>query len=154
MHKHARLRSTISLCCYQNRLTDMLNSMAEALLWTGWLSNFAVLIRTLTDLTQQGVPKLTSGWESARQHLSKLRGLSVGNPCSTLLTFPPFLPAETWGPFCPSLYEGVNCPTVYFRRKMSDQETRYSTVEKPCLAIRWAFDSLCSYFLGCPFTLC
>lgn len=45
IHKHARLRSTISLCCWQNRLTDMLKSMAAALLWTGWLSNFAVLIR-------------------------------------------------------------------------------------------------------------
>ncbi|XP_062418320.1 uncharacterized protein LOC134129059 [Pungitius pungitius] len=49
---------------------------------------------------------------------------------------------------------GVDRPVVYISRKLSEREARYSTVEKECLAIRWAVDSLRYYLLGRPFTLC
>ena len=50
--------------------------------------------------------------------------------------------------------EGVDRPVVYISRKLSQWETKYSTVEKECLAIRWAVGSLRYYLLGRPFTLC
>ena len=41
----------------------------------------------------------------------------------------------------------------YLSRKLSDREDRYSTVEKECLAIRWAVGALRYYLLGRTFTL-
>ena len=49
--------------------------------------------------------------------------------------------------------EGVDRPVLYISRKLSEREGRYSTVEKECLAIRWAVDSLRYYLLGRSFTL-
>ena len=46
--------------------------------------------------------------------------------------------------------EGVDRPVLYISRKLSQRETKYSTVEKECLAV----GSLCYYLLGRPFTLC
>ena len=43
---------------------------------------------------------------------------------------------------------------LYLSRKLSEWEGRYSTVEKECLAIKWAVETLCYYLLGCSFTLC
>ncbi|XP_034446667.1 uncharacterized protein LOC117764737 [Hippoglossus hippoglossus] len=49
---------------------------------------------------------------------------------------------------------GVDHPVLYISRKLSEREARYSTIEKECLAIRWAVDTLRYYLLGRPFTLC
>ncbi|XP_056277635.1 uncharacterized protein LOC130198493 [Pseudoliparis swirei] len=49
--------------------------------------------------------------------------------------------------------EGFDRPVLYISRKLSERERRYSTVEKECLAIRWAVDSLRYYLLGRSFTL-
>ncbi len=43
---------------------------------------------------------------------------------------------------------------LYLSRKLSKRETRYSTVEKECLAIWWAVLTLRYYLLGREFTLC
>ncbi|XP_059202709.1 uncharacterized protein LOC131982144 [Centropristis striata] len=50
--------------------------------------------------------------------------------------------------------QGVDRPVLYISRKLSEREARYSTVERECLAIRWAVDALRYYLLGRPFTLC
>ncbi|XP_060799055.1 uncharacterized protein LOC132900783 [Neoarius graeffei] len=50
--------------------------------------------------------------------------------------------------------EGEDCPVLYVSRKLSVHEGRYSTIEKECLAIKWAVLALRYYLLGCPFTLC
>lgn len=44
-------------------------------------------------------------------------------------------------------------PVQYISRKLFARETRYSTVEKECLAIKWALDSLRYYLLGKQFVL-
>ncbi|KAK7907616.1 hypothetical protein WMY93_016228 [Mugilogobius chulae] len=49
--------------------------------------------------------------------------------------------------------EGERRPVVFLSRKLLDRETRYSTVEKECLAMKWAIDSLRYYLLGRHFTL-
>ncbi|XP_060785448.1 uncharacterized protein LOC132891665 [Neoarius graeffei] len=45
-------------------------------------------------------------------------------------------------------------PVLYISRKLSLRDGRYSTIEKECLAIKWAVLALRYYLLGCPFTLC
>ncbi|KAM8915908.1 uncharacterized protein AB9W97_016755 isoform 2-T2 [Spinachia spinachia] len=59
---------------------------------------------------------------------------------------------EVWELFRPRRWGG-NRPVVYMSRKLSEREARYSTVEKECLAIWWAVDSLCYSLLGRSFSL-
>lgn len=49
--------------------------------------------------------------------------------------------------------EGERRPVVFLSRRLLDRETRYSTVEKECLAVKWAVDSLRYYLLGRHFIL-
>lgn len=49
--------------------------------------------------------------------------------------------------------EGEERPVLYLSRKLFPRETRYSTIEKECLAIKWALDSLRYYLLGREFDL-
>ena len=49
--------------------------------------------------------------------------------------------------------EGERRPVVFLSRKLLDRETRYSTVEKECLAMKWAIDTLRYYLLGRHFFL-
>ncbi|XP_067286711.1 uncharacterized protein [Pseudorasbora parva] len=50
--------------------------------------------------------------------------------------------------------EGEERPVLYISRKLSKREAVYSTIEKECLAIRWAVLTLRYYLLGREFTLC
>ncbi|XP_048035770.1 uncharacterized protein LOC125261204 [Megalobrama amblycephala] len=50
--------------------------------------------------------------------------------------------------------EGEERPVLYISRKLSKGEAKYSTVEKGCLAVRWAVLTLRYYLLGWEFTLC
>ncbi|XP_058629186.1 uncharacterized protein LOC131538975 [Onychostoma macrolepis] len=50
--------------------------------------------------------------------------------------------------------EGEERPVLYISRKLSKRETKYSTIEKECLAIRWAVLTHRYYLLGREFTLC
>ena len=44
-------------------------------------------------------------------------------------------------------------PIQYISRKLFPRVTRYSTVEKECLAIKWALDTLKYYLMGKDFVL-
>lgn len=44
--------------------------------------------------------------------------------------------------------EGVRHPVVYLSQKLFSREIRYSVVEKECLALKWALDSLNYYLLS------
>ncbi len=48
---------------------------------------------------------------------------------------------------------GGRHPVVYLSRKLFPRETRYSVVEKECLALKWALDSLKYYLLGRDFVI-
>ena len=48
---------------------------------------------------------------------------------------------------------GEQRPVVYLSRKLFPRETRYSTVEKECLALKWAVDSLKYYLMEKDFVL-
>ncbi len=48
---------------------------------------------------------------------------------------------------------GEEKPVIFLSRKLLPRETRYSAIEKECLAIKWALDSLRYYLLGREFDL-
>jgi len=49
--------------------------------------------------------------------------------------------------------EGERCRLLFLSRKLLVRETRYSTVAKECLAMKWAIESLRYYLLGRHFIL-
>lgn len=49
--------------------------------------------------------------------------------------------------------EGAGRPVLYIGPKVSERESRYSTIEKESPAIKWAVSALRHYHLGRPFTL-
>ena len=57
-----------------------------------------------------------------------------------------------WGQFCPN-YKEVRNTVIYISRKLLQREQKYSTVEKECLAIKWALETLKYYLLGRHFSL-
>jgi hypothetical protein len=50
-------------------------------------------------------------------------------------------------------HEGQLCPVLYLSRKLKPAETRYSAVERECLAVVWAVKSLHPYLYGREFVL-
>lgn len=48
---------------------------------------------------------------------------------------------------------GERRPVAFISRKLFPREVRYSTIEKECLAVKWALDSLRYYLLGREFKL-
>lgn len=48
---------------------------------------------------------------------------------------------------------GEKKPVVFLSRKLLPRETRYSTIAKECLAIKWSLESLRYYLLGREFDL-
>lgn len=49
--------------------------------------------------------------------------------------------------------DGVNRVIYYANRSLSDVERRYSHTEKESLALAWACERFCSYFIGIKFDL-
>ena len=50
-------------------------------------------------------------------------------------------------------HEGGLFPVCYVSRKLLDRETRYSTIERECLAIVWGLRKLRQYLYGKEFVL-
>lgn len=49
--------------------------------------------------------------------------------------------------------EGLECPITYASRKLNSAEKRYTTIERECLAIKWAGKYFTYYLMGRKFNL-
>ena len=110
---------------------------------------FAELTSPLTDLTRKGASDPVQWTEPCQRAFDRVKEAL----CRELLLFTPnfYLPFNLQTDASDrGLGEGVDQLVLYISRKLSQQETRYSTVEKECLAIRWTVGSLHYYLLGWP----
>ncbi|KAJ8346401.1 hypothetical protein SKAU_G00278020 [Synaphobranchus kaupii] len=98
---------------------------------------YSELTSPLTDLTRKGASDPVQWTELCRQAFERTDASARGP-----------------GAVLTQQVEGLDRPVLYISRKLSQREAKYSTVEKECLAIRWAVGSLRYYLLGRPFTLC
>ncbi|XP_026003826.1 uncharacterized protein LOC113009615 [Astatotilapia calliptera] len=125
-----------------------------------FVPGFAQLTSPLTDLTQKGAPDLVQWTGPCQAAFVQVKKALCGEP---LLHTPNFsLPFvlqtdasdRGLGAVLSQQVRGADRPVLYISRKLAERERRYSTVEKECLAIRWAVGSLRYYLLGRSFTLC
>ncbi len=125
-----------------------------------FVPNFSDLTSPLADLTKKEAPDPVQWTELCQQALTKVKatlcgGLLLHSPNFDL----PFLlqtdaSDRGLGAVLAQVVGGEERPVLYLSRKLSKRETRYSTVEKECLAIRWAVLTLRYYLLGREFTFC
>ncbi|XP_039513052.1 uncharacterized protein LOC120468602 [Pimephales promelas] len=124
-----------------------------------FVPNYSDLASPLTDLTKKGAPDTIQWTEQCQWAFTQIKAALCGGP---LLHAPDFsLPfilqtdASDRGLGAVLSQEvGGERPVLYISRKLSKRETMYSTIEKECLAIRWAVLTLRYYLLGREFTLC
>ncbi len=125
-----------------------------------FVPNFSDLTSPLTDLTEKEAPDPVQWTELCQQALTKVKAALCGGPLLHSPNFDlPFLlqtdaSDRGLGAVLAQVVGGEERPVLYLSRKLSKRETRYSTVEKECLAIRWAVLTLRYYLLGRAFTLC
>ncbi len=125
-----------------------------------FVPSYSDLTSPLTDLTKKEAPDPVQWTELCQQAFAQVRLLCVADRCCTLLIFlSPSCCRQTHrtgglGPSWLRRKKGEERPVLYISRKLSKRETMYSTIEKECLAIRWAVLTLRYYLLGQEFTLC
>ncbi len=125
-----------------------------------FIPNFSDLTSPLTDLTKKEAPDPVQWTEPCQQALTQVKAALCGGPLlhSPNFNLPFLLQTDAsdrgLGAVLAQVVGGEERPVLYLSRKLSKRETRYSTVEKECLAIRWAVLTLRYYLLGREFTLC
>ncbi len=98
--------------------------------------------------------------ELCQQAITKVKAALCGGPLlhSPNFDFPFLLQTDAsdggLGDVLAQVVGGEERPVLYLSRKLSKRETRYSIVEKECLAIRWDILTLRYYLLDREFTLC
>ncbi len=125
-----------------------------------FIPNYSDLISPLTDLTKKEFPDPVQWTELCQQAFTQVKAALCGGPLlhSPNFSLPFLLQTDAsdrgLGAVLSQEMEGEERPVLYISRKLSKREAMYSTIEKECLAIRWAVLTLRYYLLGREFTLC
>lgn len=124
-----------------------------------FVPNFSVRAAVLTDLTRKNCPNPIRWTEEAEQAFQDLKNALCQGPVLCCPNFDkPFIlqtDASDTGVGAVLLQETQEDrhPVAYISRKLFPREVRYSTVEKECLGVKWALDTLRYYLLGREFVL-
>ncbi len=125
-----------------------------------FIPDYSELTSPLTDLTKKEVPDTVPWTEQCQQAFTQVKAALCGGPLlhSPDFSLPFLLQTDAsdrgLGAVLTQEIGGEERPVLYISRKLSKRETMYSTIEKECLAIRWAVLTLRYYLLGREFTLC
>lgn len=129
----------------------------------GWyrrfIPDFSSRAAVLTDLTRKNAPNRVRWTDACEQAFQELKDCMCRGPVlqSPDFDLPFVVQTDASGVGLGAvLLQGVgdDCrPVQYISRKLYPRETRYSTVEKECLAVKWALDTLRYYLVGKDFTL-
>ncbi len=125
-----------------------------------FIPDYSELTNPLTDLTKKEVPDTVPWTERCQQVFTQVKAALCDGPLlhSPDFSLPFLLQTDAsdrgLGAVLTQEIGGEESPVLYISRKLSKRETMYSTIEKECLAIRWAVLTLRYYLLGREFTLC
>uniref|UniRef100_A0A8C6VTB1 Gypsy retrotransposon integrase-like protein 1 n=1 Tax=Nothobranchius furzeri TaxID=105023 RepID=A0A8C6VTB1_NOTFU len=128
----------------------------------GWyrkfIPHFADRSAVLHDLTKVAVPRKVN-WTAECDHaFTNLEAINEHTVLQTPDFDKPFIlqtdaSGVGLGGVLLQEVDGERRPVAFLSRKLLDRETRYSTVEKECLAMKWTVESLRYYLLGRHFSL-
>lgn len=129
----------------------------------GWyrrfVPNFANRAAPLIELTRKSNPNRVQWSDECDNAFNDLRSCLCSDPILQNPDFSQPFTVQTdasgvgLGAVLLQGEPGDQKPVVYLSRKLFPRELRYSTVEKECLAIKWALESLRYYLVGSDFIL-
>ncbi len=128
--------------------------------WYGcFIRNFRTLAVPLTNLTRKNQPNKVWWTAECEEAFQRLKDSLCTEPILKSPDFDQLFTVQTdasdvgIGAALVQGEPGNLQPIAYISRKLLKHEVRYSVVEKECLAIKWAMDSLKYYLLWRKFTL-
>ena len=129
----------------------------------GWyrrfIPNFSQRAVPLTELTRKSQPNKVVWTEECEEAFQGLKDSLCKEPVLLSPDFEKTFTVQTdasergLGAVLLQGADGQLKPVAYISRKLLPRECNYSTVEKECLAIKWALDSFKYYLLGRKFVL-
>ena len=119
-----------------------------------FIRNFATIALPLTDCTKKGKPNHIQWDKEAEEAFLQLMDQLSRYPVLQLpkLDKPFVLTTDASqggiGAVLQQEHDGMQMPVTYVSRKLKPAETRYSTIERECLALVWATKRLHHYLYG------
>ncbi|XP_068097047.1 uncharacterized protein [Hyperolius riggenbachi] len=124
-----------------------------------FIPNFSTLAAPLTDLTKGRKSVMIQWTGETDKAFMELKLALCQNPVLVAPDFTREFVVQTdasdvgLGAVLSQVIDGEEHPVVFLSRKLTAAEKNYAVVERECLAIKWALDSLRYYLLGRKFRL-
>ena len=124
-----------------------------------FIKNYSTIAAPLYDLTRQRNPNTVRWTPETQAAFDTLKAILCEEPVLISPDFnKPFVlhtdaSATGLGAVLAQIVDGDEHPVTYISRKLLKHERNYATVEKECLAIKWAVHHLRYYLWGRSFTL-
>lgn len=124
-----------------------------------FVQDFSSITAPLTDLIKKSAPNKVKWTVETEKSFNRVKELLCSGPVLKVPDFrKPFIvqtdASEVGvGAVLSQIVDGEEHPVMYLSRKLLPREKRYAVVEKECLAVRWAIETLKYYLLGREFTL-
>ncbi len=160
VHPQIDKTAAIAACPRPKTKKEVRQFLGLAGYYRRFVPDYSELTSPLTDLTKKEVPDTVPWTERCQQVFTQVKAALCGGPLlhSPDFSLPFLLQTDAsdrgLGAVLTQEIGGEERPVLYISRKLSKRETMYSTIEKECLAIRWAVLTLRYYLLGREFTLC
>ena len=149
----------IQKCPLPRTKTQVRSFLGMAGWYRRFVPNFSVRPPALTDLTRKSCPVQVRWSEEARVAFQDIQTALCNEPVLYCPNFDQQFVLQTdasntgVGAVLLQGEPGHRHPVAYISRKLFPREVRYSTVEKECLAVKWALDAFRYYLLGREFLL-
>ena len=127
--------------------------------YRAYIQSYADKALPLTDLTKKGKPNKVQWTCREENAFQTLKNALCSQPVLKMPDMSKEFILQTdasenaLGAVLLQEYDGENFPVAYASKKLLVRETRYSVIEKECLAIVWAIKKFHMYLYGHPFTL-
>ncbi|XP_062599512.1 uncharacterized protein LOC134261046 [Saccostrea cucullata] len=126
-----------------------------------FIPNFSSVALPLTDLTKKGSPNKIIWNQPQEKSFQTLKAMLLKSPILKLpdLSKQFILQADASDRGIGTVlmqfdeHSGLKLPVAYASRKLKDSESKYSTIEKECLAIVWAVQKFHLYLYGREFLI-
>ncbi|CAM4657089.1 unnamed protein product [Lepidochelys kempii] len=124
-----------------------------------FIPHFATRASPLTDLIKAQGPNMVKSADAAENAFTDLPTDLCSNPVLIAPDFNKEFILQTdasevgLGAVLLQMVRDEEYPILYLSRKLLPREQKYTMVERECLAVKWAMETLCFYLLGQRFTL-